>query len=79
MRPGDLVKLVSTDHSRQIYVASINVHVHEQWIFDEGTSALFLDEYHWLNVGCEKKLRILVEGRIGWIFESECEVIDETG
>ena len=78
MKPGDLVKLVSEDHSTRIYVAAIDVR--EQWIFDEGTSALFLDEHHWLNErGHEKKLRILVEGRIGWIYESECEVISEAG
>lgn len=77
MKPGDLIKLVSEDHSTQVYVAGTDVR--EQWIFDEGTLAVFLDEYHWLNErGREKKLRILVEGRMGWIYESECEAIDET-
>ena len=78
MKPGDLVKLVSDDHSAQVYVAAIGIR--EQRIFNEGTSALFLDEHHWLNErGHEKKLRILVDGRVGWIYESKCEVINETG
>ena len=76
MKPGDLVKLASDNHSAQVYVAAIGIR--EQWIFNEGTSALFLDEHHWLNErGHEKKLRILVDGRVGWIYESECEAIDE--
>ena len=77
MKPGDLVKLVSDDPHAMVYVAAINGR--EQRAFDDGTPAVFLDEHHWLNEhGREKKLRILVEGRIGWIYESECEVINET-
>lgn len=26
----------------------------------------------------ERKIRILIEGRLGWIYESECEAVDET-
>lgn len=60
-----------------VYVAAIDGR--EQLPFDDGTYAVFLDEFHSLNEhGREKKLRILVEGRIGWIYESECEVISET-
>lgn len=77
MKPGDLVKLISDGPTGVVYVAGTDVR--EQWTFDEGTLAVFLDEYHWLNErGREKKLRILVECRMGWIYESECEAIDET-
>ena len=77
MKPGDLVKLVSDHVSAVVWVADIDDR--KRWFFDKGILAIFLDEHHWLNErGDEKKLRILVEGRIGWIYESECEVISET-
>ena len=77
MKPGDLVKLVSDDPHAMVYVADIDDR--KQRAFDDGTLAVFLDEYHSLNDrGREKKLRVLVEGRMGWIYESECEVISET-
>jgi len=78
MKPGDLVKLIQ-DGLGDVCVASIDDS--GIWGVDHNTVAVFLNEHHWLNErGHEKKkIRILVKGRIGWIYESECEVIDETG
>jgi hypothetical protein len=77
MQPGDLVKLVH-DGLGDVCVAAIDNSA--IWSVDHGAVAVFIDEYHWLNErGCEKKLMILVEGRTGWIYESECEVLNETG
>jgi hypothetical protein len=79
MKRGDLVRLTVDQFQGQmvIYVASIPQST--QWLFDDGTLALVLDEYFGPEVGGERKFKILVDGRTGWVYESDCEVIDETG
>jgi hypothetical protein len=79
MKPGDLIRLVADpDMSDGV--------VHVAWIpptgqraFDEGTVGVFLGDYNFVSprTDGERKVRILIEGRLGWIYESECEAIDE--
>ena len=77
MQSGDLVKLIQ-DGLGDICVAAIDSSA--VWSVDHGTVAVFIDEHHLLNErGLEKKLMILVEGRMGWIYESECEALNEAG
>ena len=80
MKPGELVKLVSHVYPRRIYVAFFDVP--KQGVFDNGTHALFLGKHLWpnesLSISGKQKFKILIEGRLGWIYESECKVIDET-
>lgn len=77
MQPGDLVKLVHAG-SGVVCVAAIDSSA--VWSVDHGTVAVFIDEHRWLNErGLEKKLIILVEGRVGWIYASECEALNEAG
>ena len=77
MQPGDLVKLAH-DGPGNVCVAAINSSI--VWSVDHGTVAVFIDEHHWLNEsGLEKKLIILVGDRVGWIYESECEALNEAG
>lgn len=84
MRPGDLVRLVADPDTA-------NGVVHVAWIpptgqqpFDEGAHAMFLGDHTHTRppshdrIDGERKVRILIESRLGWIYESECEVIDET-
>lgn len=82
MKPGDLVRLTIDPFQGQtvVYVASIPSG--GQWAFDDGTAALVLGEHLDAAVSMkinDRKLKILVEGRLGWVFESECEVISEPG
>ena len=77
MKRGDLVRLTVDQFQGQmvIYVASIPRAT--QWLFDDGTLALILGEYFGPEVGDERKFKILVDGRTGWVYESDCEVINE--
>lgn len=79
MKPGDLVRLTVDQFQGQmiIYVASIPQAT--QWHFDDGTLALILGEYFGPEEGAERKLKILVDGRTGWVYETDCEVINEAG
>jgi len=78
MQPGDLVKLVN---SRERLSLGIGVAVswnvfgrgeHAPTSFPEGTAAVFL--------GCLGEARcgnpyILIEGRVGWVWEEELEAL----
>lgn len=78
MKPGDLVRLSSDYSDRGVCVAGI--HTRARWWFAEGTLAVFLGAHNAVEFGHEQKLKILVEGQIGWIYETECaEVISEAG
>ena len=78
MKPGDLVKLVSHVCPEVVYVAFFDAP--KQGAFDNGTHALFLGKHLWtdesLSISGKQKFKILIEGRVGWIYESECKVID---
>lgn len=77
MKPGDLIRLSSDYSERGVCIASIPTT--EQWWVDSGTLAVFLGVHLAADHGLEAKYEILVDGRAGWIYESECEeVIDET-
>lgn len=77
-KPYDLIRLSSDYGDEGICVASISTP--EQWWIARGTPALFLGEYRILEGNSERKFKILTEGHMGWIYESECEeLIDEAG
>ena len=78
MKPGDLVKLVSHVCPEVVYVAFFDAP--KQGAFNNGTHALFLGKHLWpnesLSISGQQKFKILIEGWVGWIYESECKVID---
>ena len=43
-----------------------------------GTPALVLGLYEVADLRGERKIRILIEGMQGWVYESELEALDET-
>lgn len=80
MNPGDLVRLVADPDMSSPFVHVAWIPHAGQQAFDEGTVAVFLGDHTVaLPLDGERKIRILIEGRLGWIYESECEAIDETG
>ena len=79
MKTGDLVRLTIDPFQGQMMVHVASIPLGEQWAFNDGTTAMVIGEHLDAAVAInDRKLKILVEGRVGWIFESECEVIDET-
>lgn len=80
MNPGDLVRLVADPDTSDGVVHVAWIPRAGQQAFDEGTVGVFLGDHTSSQFfDGERKIRILIEGRLGWIYESECEAIDETG
>jgi hypothetical protein len=77
MKKGDLVRLYEDGSSDEDFtIGSLNPTVEGSWSVPCGTIALVVkvvpDE-----VG-EPTCHILVDGKMGWAYEYDCEVIDET-
>ena len=80
MKPGDLVRLTIDPFQGQMAVHVASIPSGDQWAFDDGTTAMVIGEHLDAAISInDRKLKILVEGRVGWVFESECEVISEPG
>lgn len=75
MRLGDLVKLLA-DSLGSVMIGSFNPDL-ETWLVDHGTIAVFLDVYREEYSIRNKKLTILVKGRVGWIYANEREMIND--
>lgn len=71
MNPGDLIRLTSGYSDTWVCIASVPAN--NQWYVPVGTLAVFLGIHLEAAHGLEAKYRILVDGRQGWIYESECE------
>lgn len=74
MKQGDLVKLLA-DSLGSVMIGT-NSDSEKTWIVGHGTIALFLDNHDEDSLN-NKKLMILVEGRVGWIYDDECEVLSD--
>lgn len=69
-REGDLVVLDSgDDNPREIIL--VDPKMIEQRGFRDGSVALCLGELCTKNPGLERKFKVLIEGWIGWAYESE--------
>ena len=80
MKPGDLVRLVADPDTSNGVVFAAWVTPIGQQPFDAGTVAPFIGDHTSIELPLdgERKARILIENQLGWIYETECEVIDET-
>jgi hypothetical protein len=47
--------------------------------YPEGTPAIVLGEHEMADLRGDRKIRILIDGIQGWVYESELEELDETG
>lgn len=69
-REGDLVVLDSgEDNPREIIL--VDLKMVEQRGFRDGTVALCLGELHTKKPYLERKFKVLIDGWIGWAYESE--------
>ena len=92
MKPGDLVKLVLPGNTARWPVGVVVSWVHplfdlppvdyeppEPIRFPEGTLAVFLSTTSGKAGLPAFDTRILIEGRVGWVWSRYLEVIDEAG
>jgi hypothetical protein len=72
MKPGDLMQISSSTHVFNLstgYVTSQS--------YPEGTPTIFLGVHDVADLRGERKIRILIDGIQGWVYESELEEFDE--
>jgi len=77
MKPGDLVRLYEPNHGGEYFtVGNVNRDL-SGWAVPQGTVALVTKVIP--DRGDGVTCYILVDGKMGWVYEEDCEVIDETG
>ena len=76
MKPGDLMQISDPEGT---YVVNISTGYAMPEPYPEGTPVLVLGEHEVLLQPGDRKIRILIDGILGWVYESELEAIDETG
>ncbi len=75
MKPGELVQISDPEGA---YVVNLSTGYAMPEPYPEGTSAIFLDFHDVADLRGERKIRILIDGIQGWVYESELEVISES-
>ena len=79
MKPGDLVRL-DTGFGEKTYIVEVPKSSNSgQFSRPNGALAIFLGPHALAheNTNAELKSLILVDGRVGWVYESELEEIDD--
>jgi hypothetical protein len=76
MKVGDLMQ-ISAPSGTHIFNLSTGYVTSQR--YPDGTLAIFLGEHEVTDRLGERKIRILIDGIQGWVYESELEAIDETG
>ena len=77
MKPGDLVRLC--DYRPGVEDVTVgNLDVNQRgWVVPNGTIALVTKVI--TDRGGAANYHILIDGKVGWIYEEDCEVVNETG
>ncbi len=79
MKPGDLVRLNTFFGETTAIVEVPKVSSLGQFFRENGSIAIFLGEYFpEQNISRGTKLLILIDGRMGWVYDNELEMISET-
>ena len=73
MKPGDLVR-VTEDFNSEFTVGNMNMNA-GGFKVPAGSIALVLE----IEVNHDQHVHVLVDGKLGWIYPEDGEVIDETG
>lgn len=77
MKPGDLMK-ISNDEGLNVYISGPGVENTPS--YPCGTPVIFLGWYEESKqYRRENKASILIDGKVGWVYESELEDFDEAG
>ena len=72
MKPGELMQISVPTHVFNLstgYVTSRS--------YPEGTPAIFLGVHEVADLRGDRKIRVLIDGIQGWVYESELEGLDE--
>ena len=78
MKPGDLVRLNTFFDEPASIVEVPKSSSSGQFFCENGSIAMFLGEYFPIpSIVAEPKSLILIDGRIGWVYDNELEMIDE--
>ena len=74
MKLGELVQISDPEGT---YVVNLSTGYAMPEPYPEGTLAIVLGLHEALDPVGERKIRVLVDGIQGWVYESELEAIDE--
>ena len=69
-REGDLL-VIDSGEDTPLEIILVGLDMEEQRSFCDGTAALCLGELHSKKPYLERKFKVLIEGWIGWAYESE--------
>jgi len=72
MRPGDLVR-VTEDFNGEFTVGNMNMNA-SGFKVPAGSIALVLE----IEVNYDQHVHILVDGKLGWIYPEDVDVVDES-
>ena len=76
MKPGDLVRLYEPNRGGEYFtVGSVNRDL-PGWAVPQGTLAVVTEIIPDRGDGVT---HVLVDGKMGWLYEEDCEIVDETG
>jgi hypothetical protein len=76
MKPGDLMQISDPEGS---YVVNLSTGYAMPEPYPEGTPALVIGLHEVADLRGDRKIRIIIDGIQGWVYESELEAIDEAG
>ena len=74
MKSGDLMQ-ISAPSGTHIFNLSTGYVTSQR--YPVGTLAIFLGDHEGADLRGDRKIRILIDGIQGWVYESELEAIDE--
>ncbi len=72
MKPGDLMQISVPTHVFNLSTGYVAARP-----YPEGAPAIFLGVHDVADLRGERKIRILIDGIQGWVYESELEELDE--
>jgi hypothetical protein len=73
MKPGDLMQISDPEGT---YVVNLSTGYAMSQPYPEGTPAIVLGLHEVPDLRGERKIRVLVDGIQGWVYESELEPIE---
>ena len=73
MKPGDLMQISDPEGT---YVVNLSTGYAMPEPYPEGTPAIVLGLHEVADLRGERKIRVLVDGIQGWVYESELEPVE---
>lgn len=73
MKSGDLVQISDPEGT---YVVNLSTGYAMPEPYPDGTIAIVLGDHEVADLRGDRKIRILIEGIQGWVYESELELVE---